>query len=175
VISDNVLRGLVMSGRLVGTPSERYELYGSVADSQIQPASIDVRLSHDLLLFDRGGPYDLIKNGNYLMEPEECVLGSLVERLAVPSNMVGWIEGKSSIGRQFLKVHSAGFIDPGFQGDITLELKNESKRWQFSLEPGMLIAQVRFAYLDAVAARPYGHVSLGSHYQGQSGTTEADV
>jgi dCTP deaminase len=184
VISDGMLRGMCGFGPvphaiedwLVHVPPERATEYVGLFDSQIQPASIDVRLSHDLILFDREGEprRDLRKTqGSYWVMPGECVLGSLVERVRVPSCMVGWIEGKSSIGRKFLKVHSAGFIDPGFAGDLTLELKNESSRWGFELLAGMTIAQLRFAYLDAPALRPYGNQYLNSHYQNQEGTTEA--
>jgi dCTP deaminase len=186
VIGDKTLRQLVDSEhRLVYVPITRFE-YGEIREEQYQPASLDVRLSHDLFLYDREPQqrWDLrtdvdpathraVHDGSYFVAPGECVLGSLVERVQVPPSMVGWVEGKSSIGRQFLKVHSAGFIDPGFHGDITLELKNESSRWGFELKAGMVIAQLRFAYLDAPAVRPYGTNSLGSHYQMQIGTTEA--
>jgi len=181
VISDKTLNRLSRAGavdhRLVYVPITRIE-YGEIRDEQIQPASIDVRLSHDLTLYDtedrrKINLRDDCPDQTFWVPPLECVLGSLVERVQVPPSMVGWVEGKSTIGRQFMKVHSAGFIDPGFHGDITLELKNESSRWGFPLKRGMIIAQLRFAYLDAPAVRPYGTESLGSHYQMQIGTTEA--
>lgn len=179
MLSDRTLRPLIERGQLIGTPPERWEMYGSISETQIQPASIDVRLSHDIILFDEGRTnpphWDLRQEfgGDFSMAPGECVLASLVERVMIPSNMVAFVEGKSTHARKFLKVHSAGFIDPGFEGDITLELKNEARRWRFGLSAGMVIAQIRFQYLDAPAERPYGHRGLGSHYQNQIGTTEA--
>lgn len=179
MISDGTLAKLIDDYSLVAVPVDRIE-YGPVTWDSIQPASVDVRLSHDLTLYDRENDRNVdlrdltrFPQAEYWVLPGECVLGSLVERVRVPADMVGWIEGKSSLGRKFLKVHSAGFIDPGFHGDLTLEIKNESSRWGFPLKPGMLIAQLRFAYLDATAVRPYGTEGLASHYQMQIGTTEA--
>jgi dCTP deaminase len=100
------------------------------------------------------------------------VLASLVERFVVPDDLVARVEGKSSWARRFLTVHSAGFIDPGFRGDITMELKNDGGL-VLELRPGMVIAQVSFQQMTGPAARPYGTRGLGSHYQGQSGATAA--
>lgn len=176
MISDGTIVSLCAVERpLVYVPVERAEFWGSLCDDQIQPASVDVRLAQDILLYDHEvQPTINLAPEEFLWLPAgECALGSLIERVQIPDDMVGWVEGKSSIGRQFLKVHSAGFIDPGFHGDITLEIKNESSKWAFRLTPGLRIAQLRFAYLDAIALRPYGSEYLNSHYQNQHGTTEA--
>jgi dCTP deaminase len=90
----------------------------------------------------------------------------------MPDNVVARVEGKSSLARIFLTVHSAGFIDPGFRGDVTLELKNDGMV-PLRLVPGMLIAQISFQTLDAPALRPYGHEGLNSHYQGQRGPRQS--
>jgi dCTP deaminase len=108
----------------------------------------------------------------YQLMPGDCVLGSIVEAVSIPSDVVACIEGKSSWARHFLTVHSAGFIDPGFNGDITLELKNDGKL-PLVLEPGRAIAQISFLWLAAPALRPYGSEGLGSHYQYQKGPTES--
>jgi dCTP deaminase len=100
------------------------------------------------------------------------VLASLVEAVGIWNDVVARVEGKSSWARHFLTVHSAGFIDPGFQGDITLELKNDGQQ-ELYLEPGVFIAQISFQWLAAPAKRPYGTEGLDSHYQYQKGPTPA--
>ena len=158
--------------KMVFVPKERLELWGDIHDSQIQPASLDVRLSADFIRHPDNQPIYLNKFSVYYLAPGECVLGSTIERLHMPDNLVCRVEGKSSLARLFLTVHSAGFIDPGFRGDVTLELKNDGAR-RLELRPGMMIAQLSFQSLDAPAIRPYGHRDLGSHYQEQWGPTKA--
>jgi dCTP deaminase len=151
-------------------PDMRRKRYGGDIDpSQVQPASLDVRLSHDLILHPSGTLIRLDGVGHQLA-PGECILGSTVERFMIPDNVVARVEGKSSWAREFLTVHSAGFVDPGFKGDITLELKNDGHKW-LTLRAGMMIAQVSFQSLSAPAMRPYGSEGIGSHYQGQWGAT----
>jgi dCTP deaminase len=158
--------------KMVYTPQHRIRLWGDIQDSQIQPASLDVRLAPDFIRHPDGELICVDKSARYLLSPGECVLASTIERLHMPDNVVCRVEGKSSLARLFLTVHSAGFIDPGFRGDVTLELKNDGAR-RLELQPGMLIAQLSFQALDAPAVRPYGHRGLGSHYQEQWGPTSA--
>lgn len=141
--------------------------FGSIRPTQIQPASLDVRLGDEFIRHTDGSR---VRSGAYTMMPGECLLAVLVERLRLRDDLVARIEGKSSLARQFLTVHSAGFIDPGFQGDVTLELKNDGRR-PLHLKAGMLIAQISFQSLAAPALRPYGTPGLNSHYQGQKGPT----
>lgn len=154
-------------------PEERLERFGPIVDAQVQPASLDVRLGADFIQHPFGEPYAVPEGSALTLRSGTCILASLVERLDMRSdNVAARIEGKSSWARQFLTVHSAGFIDPGFWGDVTLELKNDGHR-DLVLRPGVLIAQISFHFLAASAERLYGEVGLLSHYQGQLGTTEA--
>lgn len=155
---------------VVYVPSERQETFGPIQDSQIQPASLDVRLGSHFIEHPSDRSYSVRSGSPWCLLPGECVLGSLVERFHLADNEVARVEGKSSWARKFLTVHSAGFIDPGFHGDITLELKNDGHA-PIDLYPGVVIAQVSFQFLVAPAVRPYGSEGLNSHYQGQKGTT----
>lgn len=158
--------------QMVFTPWERAKVYGQIQDYQFQPASLDVRLGDEFITHPSG---DFVKVGSpwyYTLQPGDCVLGSLMERIRLPETVVARIEGKSTWARRFLTVHSAGFIDPGFYGDITLELKNDGKE-VLHLTPGVLIAQLSFHSLDSPPSRPYGKDGLNSHYQNQNGTTPA--
>jgi dCTP deaminase len=165
-----IMEALVGLGPIAYVPDDLVDTYGTIMDSQIQPASLDVRLGENFITHPGGERIDLDQDFAFTLLPGECVLGVLLERLRLPDNVVARIEGKSSWARQFLTVHSAGFVDPGFRGDITLELKNDG-RHVLTLKPGDLIAQVSFQSLAAPAIRPYGHNGLDSHYQGQEGAT----
>src|SRR6478735_3217561 len=106
--------------------------------------------------------------GGFVFDPGEFVLGSTVERVAIPHDLVARVDGRSSVGRLAIVVHAtAGFIDPGFEGEITLELSNIG-RIPVRLYPGMRIAQIVFQTMTSPAERPYG-AARGSKYQGQSG------
>ena len=108
-----------------------------------------------------------------MIHPGEFVLGRTLEWVELPDDVVSRIEGKSSVGRLGLIVHAtAGFIDPGFNGTLTLEITNLT-RIPIKLYPGLPIAQLSFMALDQPAERPYGHPDLGSHYQGQVDATES--
>lgn len=157
--------------RTVFVPEERAE-FGPIEQWQIQPASLDVRLSWDFINHKTDERIRGVNGHLFLLMPGDCVLASLVERFSMPDNLVARVEGKSSWAREFLTVHSAGFIDPGFQGDITLELKNDGHKPLY-LPVGRSIAQVSFQSLAAPARRAYGSEGLGSHYQNQNGTTRA--
>lgn len=137
------------------------------AEEQLQPASYDLILDH--ILDFEGNKYDF-----YPMVPHEFVLGSTLELVNIPDFLVARIEGKSSLARQGLMVHTAGFIDPGFSGTLTLEITNHSGVVR-DLRKGMRIAQLAFQELDRPAERPYGHPELKSHYQGQRGATPSAI
>jgi dCTP deaminase len=112
-------------------------------------------------------------DGTFVIHPGEFCLGRTLEWVEIPDDIVARIEGKSSIGRLGLIVHAtAGFIDPGFSGTLTLEITNLT-RIPIKLYPGLPIAQLSFMGLDRAAERPYGHPDLGSHYQGQVEATES--
>jgi dCTP deaminase len=113
-----------------------------------------------------GGKPFVLKPG-----PENFVLGQTMEYVSVPDALVGFVDGRSSYGRWGLRIHStAGLIDAGFQGIITLEISLDSV-YEMEIYPGDRICQIRFEQLDQPARRPYGHESRGSKYQGQVGTT----
>ena len=105
----------------------------------------------------------------FMLHPGEFVLGSTLERVVVPSDLVARLEGKSSLGRLGLLIHStAGFVDAGWDGQLTLELSNVA-RLPITLYPGMKIGQISFIRMTSPADNPYGSGSLGSKYQGQAG------
>ena len=111
------------------------------------------------------------EDGVFMLHPGEFVLGSTLERIALPDDLVARIEGKSSLGRLGLLIHStAGFIDAGFDGHITLELSNVASL-PITIYPGMKIGQVSFVRMTTPADNPYGKGARGSKYQGQRGPT----
>ena len=135
---------------------------------QLQPCSYDVRLSDDLKTV-RGKQISL-KHDDYVLKPNEFLLGSTFERVSIPNNISAFVDGKSSLGRLGIAVHiTAGFIDSGFTGNITLEIKNNSDK-QFKLSKNMLIGQIIFFELKDECMRPYGSDGLNSHYQNSKGT-----
>jgi dCTP deaminase len=173
ILPDWMIRELVIIGEFVYVPKERQALYGDDIRSQIQPASLDVRLAGEFRDYVTGETiWSGLKPGDHLaLDPGECILGSLVEAFRIP-DIVARVEGKSSWARKFLTVHSAGFIDPGFIGDITLELKNDGYAPLY-IPVGCAIAQVSFHQMAAPADRPYGSAGLNSHYQNQCGPTKS--
>jgi dCTP deaminase len=180
VLSDGTIRELIDSGRIVIDPFD---------PSMIQPASVDIRLGNSFRVFhnhriqsiDLGNPpRDLTEHveiddeeGTFVIHPGEFVLGRTQEWVEIPDDVVCRIEGKSSIGRLGLVVHAtAGFVDPGFKGTLTLEIANFNSV-PIVLRPGLFICQLSFMALDQAAERPYGHPELGSHYHGQRDATES--
>lgn len=151
---------------------------------RLQPASYDVSLGNSLIVFLREGeevdprkPLDkrlyaripLHDTGHYILNPGEFVLGSTVERVAVGKGLAVRVEGRSSLGRLGLSIHeTAGFIDPGFEGQITLEIKNNGP-FKLELRPGMSIGQLCIFKLSSDCIRPYGSEGLSSKYQSQDG------
>src|SRR4051794_25969823 len=154
----------------------------------IQPASVDIRLGNSFRVFhnhriqsiDLGNPprdltehVEIDDDGEFVIHPGEFVLGRTLESVEIPDDVVCRIEGKSSIGRLGLIVHAtAGFVDPGFRGSLTLEITNLT-RVPIKLYAGLPIAQLSFMTLDRPAERPYGSPELGSHYQDQVSATES--
>lgn len=156
------------------------------AGGMLQPASIDVRLGAEFRIFDNHR-YECIdptveqlhmtslvavpEEGAFVLHPGEFVLASTLEQVTLPDDLAARLEGKSSLGRLGLVVHStAGFIDPGFTGHVTLELSNVANL-PIRLRPGMKIGQLCFVRLSSPAVVPYGSPGLGSRYQGQRGPT----
>jgi dCTP deaminase len=146
ILCDKSLKKLCDSNELI--------LNHAYDEEQIQPASIDLRLAQNLTI-----------------PPGGNALGSTIEYVQIPASYVGRVEGKSSWGRLFLAVHiTAGYIDPGFCGEITLEFVNFSKE-EIYIPRTTLICQLCIEQLDDTPERLYGDESLGSHYQGQTGVT----
>jgi dCTP deaminase len=179
VLSDGTIRRLVAEGRVRIEPFD---------EAMVQPASIDLRLgtsfrvfhNHRIGAIDLADPpknltelVDLQDGESFVIHPGEFVLGTTQEYVELPDDIVSRIEGKSSVGRLGLIVHAtAGFVDPGFKGTLTLEMTNLT-RVPIVLWPGKPIAQLSFMALDRPAERPYGHPDLGSHYHGQIEATES--
>lgn len=178
ILADVDIHEFLRLGALEITP-----LYNE--DVQIQPASVDLRLGSRFRVFrNLNIPYidpkrqvpdlteeiELARNEPFILHPGEFVLGSTVERVKLPDNLAGRVEGRSSFGRLGVIVHStAGFIDPGFNGHITLEMTNIG-RHPIALEVGTRICQIVFQILSHAAARPYG-LERNSKYSGQVGPT----
>ncbi len=178
ILSDRDLKARIAEGTIGVSPLDDPEL-------QIQPASIDLRLGARFVVYrlphvpciDSRDPKSMtgyteeivIDEGEaFVLQPGEFALGSTLERIRVPSDLVARVEGRSSIGRLAIVVHAtAGFIDPGFEGEITLELSNLG-RCAVKLYPGMRISQIVFHTMTSPAERPYGP-QRGSKYQGQTG------
>ena len=172
VLSDATIREMIESGRIVIDPFD---------PSMIQPASVDIRLgssfrvfhNHRIQSIDLGNPPRDLTEHVEIEDEGEFVLGRTQEWVEVPDDIVVRIEGKSSIGRLGLVVHAtAGFVDPGFKGTLTLEIANFNSV-PIVLRPGLFICQLSFMALDRPAERPYGHPELGSHYHGQREATES--
>jgi dCTP deaminase len=177
LLSDRDLRKELESGRLGVDPFD---------EAMLQPSSIDVRLDRFFRVFnntrythiDPSQQQDdltsLVEADDevpFVLHPGEFVLGSTFEMARLPDDLAGRLEGKSSLGRLGLLTHStAGFIDPGFEGHITLELSNVANL-PITLWPGMKIGQLCLFRLSSAAEHPYGSTAAGSRYQGQRGPT----
>lgn len=158
VLSDKSIRARLAAGSLVITPEP--------ADEQMQPASVDLRLGtgFEWPRMDSFGYFTPVR-----ILPGDFMLGHTSEIVSIPDDLVGFLSGKSSWARKGLTVHvTAGLIDPGFHGQIVLELVNHS-HVPIDLHAGVKIAQLSFQELSTPAERPYGSAGLGSHYQGQRG------
>ena len=146
-------------------------IYPDPKPQQWQPATVDLRLGAVSSLTGA-----VIKpTGNqriWALQPQGFLLGSTEEIVEIGSSIVGQVHGKSTRARQGLIVHAAGLIDPGFNGQLTLEMFNMSQCPIF-LHAGMMICQVSFEWLSSTCERPYGTLELMSHYQSQRGPTPA--
>ena len=181
ILSDRSLLEEIKKGHLVVKPFD---------ESCLQPASIDLRLANEFRVFkhinhaliDTKVPFseytELVKVNDgekFVLHPNEFVLGSTLEWVKVPADLVGRIEGKSSLGRLGVIVHAtAGYVDPGFEGNLTLEINNVGKI-PVALYPGMKIAQFSVMTMTTAADKPYGSAKLNSKYQGQAGPTESQI
>ena len=176
VLPDRTIERLIGEGRIVIDPYD---------PALLQPSSVDVRVDRFFRVFRNNlYPYidvkeeqpDLtelveINDEPFILHPGEFVLGSTMERVALPNDLVARIEGKSSLGRLGLVIHAtAGFIDAGWDGHITLELSNVATL-PITLYTGMKIGQISFFQMTTPADNPYGTSALGSKYRGQVGPT----
>ena len=181
IFSDRTIRESIASGRIGIDPFD---------PAMIQPSSIDLRCDPEFRVFENH-KYTVIdpkaSQGNltmgvtatddtpFILHPGEFVLGSTLESIALADDVVARLEGKSSLGRLGLLIHStAGFIDPGFKGQVTLELSNVANL-PITIYPRMKIGQISFYEMTTPADVPYGSPQLGSKYQGQSGPTPSQM
>ena len=177
LLSDSDIRSYVASGRVRLKPWD---------PEMVQPSSVDIHLDRFFRLFDTH-KYPVVDpaadqpeltrlievsaDGEFVLHPGEFVLGATYERVTLADDVAARLEGKSSLGRLGLLTHStAGFIDPGFSGHVTLELSNTATL-PIKLYPGMKVGQLCFFQLSSPAERPYGAGATGSRYQGQRGPT----
>ncbi|HWL33778.1 MAG TPA: dCTP deaminase [Gaiellaceae bacterium] len=177
VLSDKTIRAEIEAGRIEFDPYD---------GDLIQPSSIDVRVDRRFRVFHNARyPYidvrqpmeeltELVEiegDEPFILHPGEFVLGQTLEKVTLPDDIVARLEGKSSLGRLGLLIHStAGFVDPGFSGNLTLELSNVANL-PIALYPGMKIGQISFLRMTTAADVPYGSQATGSKYQGQRGPT----
>lgn len=164
MLSDRTIREMMKKGDII--------ISGELDQSQIQPVSIDLRLGGLLDEDEELFATECAEVPSYVMPPGQFMLGSTLERVGLSSNIVGQVHGKSTRARQGLVVHAAGLVDPGFNGELTLEIFNMSSA-PVILEHGMLICQITFELLSTTPERLYGDPRLNSHYQGQKGPTPA--
>jgi dCTP deaminase len=164
ILSDISLRAELDAGTLVIDPPP--------ADAAIQPASIDLHLGDQICWADGMA----VRWGHdFVVSPNRFYLAHTAESVTIPAHLVAQLDGKSSLARLGLSIHqTAGWIDPGFKGQITLEIFNASAQG-ITLHRGMPIGQLVLMRLTAPAERPYGSAGLGSHYQGQTGATPSAV
>jgi dCTP deaminase len=178
-LSDRDIRSALQAGRI------RIDPYDA---NCLQPSSVDLHLDGDFRVF-RNNRYPFIdvrapqpdltelvsidEDQPFILHPTEFVLGQTLEWVELPDDLVGLLNGKSSLGRLGLLIHStAGYVDPGWKGNLTLELSNVANL-PIALYRGMKIGQISFDRMSSPVERPYGSRELGSKYQGQSTPTES--
>ena len=177
ILSDRTIREEIAAGRIAIEPYD---------DSCVQPSSIDLHADRYFRVFRNHSQrvidvkddqeeltelVEMLGDEPLILHPGEFVLGATLERVALPSDLVGRLEGKSSLGRLGLLIHStAGFVDPGFDGHLTLELSNVANL-PITVYPGMKIGQISFLRMTTPADNPYGSSALSSKYQHQRGPT----
>ena len=170
ILSDKTIHKMLEEGSLVGDP---------VTEGQVQPASVDIRLGDSFSIVDDTADniitmgseiqYKTIKADRYLLLPGQFVLATTQEYFELPDDLTAFVEGRSSLGRMGLFIQNAGWVDPGFKGEITLELYN-ANRCAIELQAGRRVGQLVFAKLDDHALNPYN-----GKYQGQRGATGSRV
>jgi dCTP deaminase len=181
VLSDRSIKKALAAGRLGIEPLD---------EQAIQPASVDLRLDSVFRVFKTSSrPYvdvaqevddltelvEISPEEPFVIQPGSFCLGSTLETITIPNDIVARVDGKSSLGRLGLLVHAtAGYVDPGWTGKLTLELSNQSQM-PIALYYGMRIAQISFIELTTPVDRPYGSAELGSKYQGQTGPTPSRI
>jgi dCTP deaminase len=177
VLSDRTIRAEIEAGRITLDPFE---------PGMIQPSSVDVRVDRRFRVFHNARypfidvrqpmeeltePVEVSGDDPFILHPGEFVLGQTLERVRLPDDIVARLEGKSSLGRLGLLIHStAGFVDAGFEGNLTLELSNVANL-PVTIYYGMPIGQISFMRMDAPVERPYGSRETSSKYQGQAEPT----
>lgn len=181
VLSDRDIRAQLAAGHIVIEPLDQ---------DAIQPASVDLRLDSEFRVFnvttrpyvDVREPIDeltalvTIAHGDpFIVQPGSFCLATTLETITLPDDIVARVDGRSSLGRLGLLVHAtAGYVDPGWTGKLTLELSNQSQM-PIALYYGMRVAQISFLRLTSPVDRPYGTPGLGSKYQGQTGPTPSRI
>lgn len=166
ILSDKTIKKMLKEGVLEITP---------LTEQQIQPASVDIRLgdtfsvvedsSMGIITLEERIQYKTIKTDTYLLLPGQFVLATTMEYFSLPNHITAFVEGRSSLGRMGLFIQNAGWVDPGFRGEITLELYN-ANRCGIELKAGRRVGQLVFAEMDQEALKPYN-----GKYQGQRGAT----
>lgn len=170
ILSDKTIRDMLNQKTLAISPLQ---------DNQIQPASVDIRLgntfsivedsSAGIIAMDKNIQYKTIETDTYLLLPGQFVLATTMEYVRLPDNLTAFVEGRSSLGRMGLFIQNAGWVDPGFEGEITLELFN-ANRCAIQLQSGRRVGQLVFAKMDDAAMNPYR-----GKYQGQRGATGSRI
>ena len=170
ILSDKTLMKMLDDGTLVAEPLE---------SAQIQPASIDIRLGNTFSIVKDSSTgiinladkieYETIETDTYVLLPGQFVLATTMEYFELPDDLTAFVEGRSSLGRMGLFIQNAGWVDPGFKGEITLELFN-ANRCAIELKAGRRVGQLVFAKMDEKALNPYR-----GKYQGQRGATGSRV
>ncbi len=142
-----------------------------ISDVNLQPASIDLHLGDTIIYVEHSTNVTCTIDDRYQyrLDPGEFVLGHTVEHIEIPDDLAGFFANRSSLGRKGLFTENAGFVDPGWKGQLTVELFNSS-RYPISLTEGMPIGQILFVKMDRPVALPYGHPARVSHYQNSVGT-----
>ncbi|MBR6551664.1 MAG: dCTP deaminase [Clostridia bacterium] len=170
ILSDKTLMKMIENKELIVEPLEK---------EQIQPASVDIRLgntfsivedtSTGIINLENEIKYKTITTDSYILLPNQFVLATTMEYFDLPDDLTAFVEGRSSLGRMGLFIQNAGWVDPGFKGEITLELYN-ANRCAIELKAGRRVGQLVFAKMDDTALNPYN-----GKYQGQKGATGSRV
>ena len=170
ILSDKTLMKMIENKELIVEPLEK---------EQVQPASVDIRLgntfsivedtSTGIINLENEIKYKTITTDSYILLPNQFVLATTMEYFDLPDDLTAFVEGRSSLGRMGLFIQNAGWVDPGFKGEITLELYN-ANRCAIELKAGRRVGQLVFAKMDATALNPYN-----GKYQGQKGATGSRV